>query len=95
MGCGPGNRVECAAGTWTRIITCGFVQCPQAFEVRFESLDGGPIEGEYRELKSIWILPASQGTGSLSPTLLFQRGYFHTFYAVEVNPSRDVIAVVA
>lgn len=95
MGGCPGSRVECPAGTWTRIIECGFVQCPQEFEVRLESGDSGPIEGEYREVKSIWILPVSQGTGSLSPNMRFQRGYFHTFYAVEVNPSRDVTAVVA
>ncbi len=95
MGACIGNRIDCPAGTWTRVIACGFGQGPREFEITFESSDPTPLAGEFRELKSVWILAASPSTGRLESALRFHRGYFNTFYAVEVRPSVDVVAIVS
>lgn len=94
MGACTANRIDCPAGTWTRVIACGFGQGPREFDVTFESSDQAPIAGEFRELKSVWILASSPSSGPLQPALRFHRGYFNTFYAVEVRPAADLVALV-
>lgn len=86
---GP-KRVSCPAGRWTTIISTSFAQIPVQFDVRFE----GEVAGEFETVGSTWIIPGKPVRGALAATLVFQRGYWDTFYRVRVQPNADVVAVV-
>lgn len=86
---GP-TRVTCPAGQWTTIIKTSFAQIPVSFTVRLQ----GPVAGEFEETKSRWIFRGTGTRGALAETMVFERGYWNTFYSVRVCPRHDVTAII-
>ena len=89
------KQVHCPAGQWTTIIHTSCAQLPFTWTVRIRTESGGGIEGDYAEYKSRWIFPQSPRGGSLQEELQFARGYWNTFYRVQIKPAIDVIVEIA
>lgn len=87
------RRINCPAGEWTALITTAFVQMPAVWDVTFEA-DGGPVEGEYELLKSAWLFPRPAIRGALRDAMVFERGWWNTFYKLRVQPVRSVVAAL-
>lgn len=87
------RRVHCRAGEWTTLIANAFVQMPAAWDVTFEA-EGGSVEGEYELSKSAWLFPRPPVRGSLRQTMVFERGWWNTFYKLRVRPVRSIVATV-
>jgi hypothetical protein len=90
---GP-RTVKCPAGQWTFLFDHAFVQLPQSWTVTFEAADGAVVSGEVEEKKSSWIFPNAPVPRALAPQLVFQRGWWNTFYSVRVKPTQDLTATI-
>lgn len=77
---GP-TRVLCSAGVWTTVLSSAFAQMPKSYRVRFL---GDPCGGSFEETKSSWIFPGTPRQGPLAPVMVFERGYWNTFYTVKL-----------
>ena len=88
------RRIECPANQWTTIFNHAFVQFPQSWQVTFTSIDGTPLDGEILEQRSAWIFPQTPQSLPLQATMIFQRGWWNTFYRLQVKPTHDVIAEI-
>jgi hypothetical protein len=88
------KRIHCPAGQWTTIIHTSFAQLPFTWTIRIQTESGAPIGGDYTERKSQWIFPQSPRIGVLQEQLQFTRGYWNTFYRVQINPATDVTVAI-
>lgn len=90
---GP-RRVRCPAGRWTALISNAFIALPGAWDMSFESVDGGPVAGRWRVRRTLWILPEPAEEGELAPRVHFERGLLNTFYKVQVLPERELVVTI-
>jgi hypothetical protein len=90
-----GRIVQCPAGQWTTIFDHAFVQLPRAWAVSFTATDGDTVAGEVIEKRSAWIFPNPPTTQPLLAVMSFERGWWNTFYSVQVKPMCDVIAQIS
>jgi hypothetical protein len=90
---GKKKNIMCPAGQWTVIIRSRFAQMPAIWEINLRSEDGD-VAGEFEETKSKWIFPGQPRIGQLSERLIFQRGYWNTFYMVRIRPRAAVLAEI-
>ena len=88
------RTIDCPAGQWTTIFNHFFVQLPYDWTITFRTVDGSPVAGEVSERRSAWVFPQPPLIMPLQPQMHFQRGWWNTFYAVRVNPTRDLIAQI-
>jgi hypothetical protein len=89
------RTVNCPANQWTTIFDHAFVQLPRTWVVAFRTEDGDSVTGEVVEKRSAWIFPNAPITRTLTAEMHFQRGWWNTFYSVQVKPTRDVIAQIS
>ncbi len=94
MGLFGTTRIRCPAKQWTCIIRNSFVQIPVSFQVQLKTESGNPVAGSFTETASKWIFPGTPRTGPLADQLRFDRGWFNTFYSVQVCPTEDCVAEV-
>ncbi len=88
------RTVQCPAGQWTTIFDHMFVQLPQTWTISFAAADGSAVAGEVVEKRSSWIFPNPPTTLPLAAVMIFERGWWNTFYSVRVKPTHDVIAEI-
>ena len=89
-----GRIIACPAGQWTVLFNHAFVQLPWARNVTFRATDGGPVTGEVRVDRSSWIFPNPPRILPLEEVMTFRRGYWNTFFNVQVKPTQDVVATI-
>lgn len=89
-----GRTVACPAGQWTILFNHAFVQIPWARTVTFQSTDGGSVTGEVRVERSSWIFPNPPDLLPLEAIMTFRRGYWNTFFKVQVKPTQDLVATI-
>lgn len=89
-----GRIIVCPAGHWTVIFNHAFVQVPWARNVRFRATDGGPVTGEVRVDRSLWIFPNPPSILPLEESMTFRRGYWNTFFKVQVKSTQDLVASI-
>lgn len=85
------KTIECPAGEWTTIIQSRFAQMPATWNVTLRS-EGVEVAGEFEEKKSAWVFPNPPTQGQLRNSMVFERGYWNTFYSVRIRP---MVAVTA
>jgi hypothetical protein len=88
------KRVRCPSGVWTTVVWNFGSGYPKTFRVRVEAADAGPVSGEYRERRALWIIPQEPVVGALAPEMEFHRRWINAYYAIEIKPARDVFAEV-
>lgn len=89
------RTIHCPAEQWTTLFNHAFVQFPQSWRVAFRAADGAPVTGEVRVTRTSWIFPNPPELLPLAATMQFERGWWNTFYRVEIKPSRDLTAAIA
>ena len=89
-----GRSIQCPAGQWTVIFDHAFVQLPWAWTITFSAADGGSVSGEVRVKRSAWIFPNPPTLLPLEAVMTFERGWWNTFYKVDVKPTRDLVAKI-
>ncbi len=87
---GP-TQVQCPAGQWTTVVSSSFAQMPKSYRVRFLS---DPYGGAFEETGSSWIFPGAPRQGPVAPVMVFERGYWNTFYTVKICPGANVVVEV-
>jgi hypothetical protein len=86
------RTINCPAGEWTTIFDHAFVQIPQSWTVTFGAADGSAVAGDVEEKRSTWIFPNPPTLFELRPVMVFERGWWTTFYRVRVRPTTDLTA---
>jgi hypothetical protein len=86
------RTIPCPADQWTIIFQHAFVQLPATWTLVFRAPDGAPIAGELRVKRSSWILPNPPELLPLQPVMHLRRGWWNTFFNVQVKPSHDLLA---
>jgi hypothetical protein len=83
------TTLTCTGGEWTSVIHTQFAQLPMSWTIR---LLGSAVDalGEFEETKSAWIFPGKPSIGALSAEIVFNRGYWNTFYKVRIRPIRTI-----
>lgn len=75
------------------MIRTPFAQMPATWTLRLTA-DRGAVAGEFEETRSSWVFPGTPRTGPLQPEMVFERGYWNTFYTVRFRPVETVIATI-
>ena len=86
------REIRCPAGEWTTILSTFAKGMAKDWVVTFTSDDGGTVEGEALEQKSLWIFPRTPGQQPLANRMTFHRDWMNALYWVKVKPSKTVIA---
>jgi hypothetical protein len=90
---GRRRTLTCPAGVWTTVIHTPFAQLPATWTLRLVA-DRGAVAGEFEESKSSWVFPGTPRTGPLQPEMVFERGYWNTFYTVRIRPVGTVTVTI-
>ena len=85
------KEVACTAGQWNTVIFNYATGMPASWTLSFETPNGDPVGGTYREQRALWIIPQGAKTGPLAPEMVFSRYWINAFYSLEVRPDTDVI----
>lgn len=83
----------CPPGVWTTVIRTPFAQMPATWTLRLAA-DRGAVAGQFEEVKSSWVFPGTPRTGPLQPEMVFERGYWNTFYTVRIRPVDTVTVTI-
>jgi hypothetical protein len=89
-----GRIIACPADQWTVIFNHAFVQLPWARNVTFRATDSGLVIGEVRVDRSSWLFPNPPSILPLEEVMTFRRGYWNTFFKVQVKPTQDLVATI-
>jgi hypothetical protein len=54
----------------------------------------GEVAGEFEESKTTWVFPGTPRTGPLQPEMVFERGYWNTFYTLRFRPVDTVTVTI-
>lgn len=87
------RTLTCPAGLWTTVIHTPFAQLPATWTLRLAA-DRGAVAGEFEESKSTWVFPGTFRTGPLQPEMVFERGYWNTFYTLRLRPVEAVTVTI-
>ena len=85
------RSVRCPAGVWTTILSSSFSSIPASWLVKFQ---GPSVGGEVEVKKSSWIFPNAPQPRPLESEMVFDRGFWNTFFSVRVRPTCDVDAEI-
>jgi hypothetical protein len=83
------KTLTCKAGEWTTIIHTRFAQLPMSWTMQTNA-EVTEALGEFHEAKSSWIFPGKPVVGLLHHGMVFNRGYWNTFYKVRIRPSKTI-----
>lgn len=86
------KRVPCRAGELTQILFHFGRAYAQDLRVRIVADDGGPVAGEFREIRHFWIFPETPVVGPLEPEMTFHRRWIDGIYRIAITPDRDCVA---
>lgn len=84
------REVRCPAGVWTTILSSNFSSIPASWVVHFAPEAAGEVEVK----KSSWIFPNPPQVRPLEGRMVFDRGFWNTFFKVSVRPAADVTAEI-
>ncbi len=87
------KTLTCLGEEWTTVILTRFAQLPVTWTIRV-GIDRDVISGEFEETKSTWVFPGTSTTGPLQPEMVFERGYWNTFYSVRIRPVETVTVTI-
>ena len=87
------KTLTCPGGEWTTVIRTRFAQLPVTWTIRVDT-DLDAISGEFEETKSMWVFPGTPTTGPLQSEMVFERGYWNTFYSVRIRPVETVTVTI-
>ena len=90
---GRRRTLTCPPGVWTTVIRTPFAQMPVTWKLRLVAARGD-VAGEFEEIKSAWVFPGTPKTGPLQPEMVFERGYWSTFYTVRFRPREAVTVTI-
>jgi hypothetical protein len=90
---GRRRTITCPAGVWTTVLRTPFAQLPVKWTLRLVA-ERGAVAGQFEENKSTWVFPGTPRTGPLQPEMVFERGYWNTFYTLRVRPVDTVTVTI-
>ncbi len=81
------------------MIRTPFAQLPVTWTLRLVAEGGtvagdGTVAGEFEESKTTWVFPGTPRTGPLQPEMVFERGYWNTFYTLRFRPVDTVTVTI-
>lgn len=88
------RTLTCPPGVWTTVLRTPFAQLPLTWTLRLVA-ERGEVAGEFEESKSTWVFPATPRTRPLQPEMVFERGYWNTFYTLRFRPVDTVTVTIA
>lgn len=88
------ERVFCAKGRKTIVISSIGHSYRRTFTVTFVTKDGGPVSGEYTERRFWWIIPLKPVTGPIQQTMQFERQASNNIYLVSFKTDTDATAEI-
>jgi len=89
-----GRAIHCPAEHWTTLFDHVFVQFPRTWTVVFRTVSAAPFTGEVRITRTSWIFPNPPELLPLEATMQFERGWWNTFYRVQIKPSHALTAQI-
>ncbi len=83
------KTLTCNACEWTTIIHTRFAQLPMSWTMH-AAAEATQLLGEFEQVKSSWMFPGKPLLGPLQNGMVFNRGYWNTFYKVRIRSSKTV-----